>query len=106
MGKLNAELRETRTLSDSLGAKVVTLDHEVMTLRVSEKKTEGRLWVYKQSLRDSEYKYKMVRAKYDTISQSSTLIMKRIMAITMRMKRTQVSNEEIMEENERQRAMN
>lgn len=48
----------------------------------------------------------MVRAKYDTISQSSTLIMKRIMAITMRMKRTQVSNEEIMEENERQRAMN
>jgi histidinol dehydrogenase len=42
-----------------------------------------------------------MRARFETLNKSSQIVMKKIMALTMRLKRQEVSNEDLSQDNER-----
>lgn len=65
----------------------------------ANKVLDSKLYCYTVSLRDVEYKCKMYSMKYEALSKSSTIIMQKIMAVTMKLRHSQMTNSEIAEEN-------
>jgi hypothetical protein len=80
---------------------LLSAEGEAKKHRLDKQKLEARIQVYQSTLRDQDYREKQMRARFETLNKSSQIVMRKIMALTMRLKRQEVSNEDLSQDNER-----
>ena len=81
-------------MQESTSLRLGAAEGENKILKGNDKKYEARVHAYTIALRDVEHKHKMGKLKYDALNKSSQIVMKKIMAITMKLKKAQISNEQ------------
>ena len=69
-----------------------------------EQRFDTRINQYVLTLRDLENRNKQLKIKFSTLDKTSTMVMKKIMAITFKLKRQTVSNADLAIEYEKMSA--
>ena len=80
---------------------MLTAEGDAKKLKLEKQKLEARILVYQSTLKDKDYKEKQMRARFEILNKSSQTVMKKIMALTMRLKREEISNEDLSQDNDR-----
>jgi hypothetical protein len=101
LAKLNVLIREQKVSQTDTTSRLLVAEGEAKKHKLDKQKLEVRIQVYQSTLRDHDFREKQQRARFETLNKSSQIVMRKIMALTMRLKRQEVSNEDLSQDNER-----
>ena len=101
LARLNHLIREQKVTQIDTTGRLLTAEGDAKKLKLEKQKLEARILVYQSTLKDKDYKEKQMRARFEILNKSSQTVMKKIMALTMRLKREEISNEDLSQDNDR-----
>ena len=101
LAKLNVLIREQKVSQTDTNSCLLVAEGEAKKHKLDKQKLEVRIQVYQSTLRDQDFREKQQRARFETLNKSSQIVMRKIMALNMRLKRQEVSNEDLSQDNER-----
>ena len=101
ISKMHLEIRQQKSINESNSVRILNMEVDAKIFRNKEQRFDTRINQYVLTLRDMENRNQQLKIKFQTLNKTSTMVMKKIMAITFKLKRQYVSNADLTIEYEK-----